>query len=208
MADTKIDAIHYRDRGFYCFRLHKIDQAKLNLARFSKLSYGKDLYSANAESERANCLYYEKNYAKAILKYKKALLFHPKHYNAYNRWGSSLSNLGHFDDAIEKFKKALELFPSYTISRMNIVLALFLKKNDEEALETFKEIKNDFNFRYEQDFLMERYQREIEMLEMRISKTTIQSEILLIQGRKQGVERLLALLSEKHDEEERQDEVE
>jgi len=91
---------------------------------------------------------------------------------------------------------------------MNIVLALFLKNNDEEALETWKAIKGDFNFQYEQDFLIERYQREIEMLDLRISKATCQNEIILIRGRKLGVERLLVLLSKNHDEEEPQNEAE
>jgi len=142
---------------------------------------------------------FQKQYEKAILIYKKSVLNNPELYYVYNDWGSSLSNLGRFDEAIEKFNQALEMYPGYTISLLNLILALFLKKSDEEALKYFDKIKTDNYFRYSKGNMRFRYQKEMQMLDVRISEIQHQDQIKLIQERKKGFEKLLDLLSDKEE---------
>jgi len=196
------EAFRYNDRGDYYFDRHDIKKAKLSYIRYCKLNYDDKETSALVYCNLAVCLYYQKQYQKAILHYQTSLLYDPNLHYAYNGWGSSLSNMGKFDEAIEKFQQALEIRPKYPLSRMNIVLALFLKKNDEEALKFFEKIKEDSDFNFFKENMRIRYEKEIEMLDLRISEAIDQDEIELIQERKKGVELLLILLSDKEEDSE------
>ena len=197
MVDLETDSWRYKHLGLShaCSVNQKTAQAKLNFVRLSKLLSD----SASTDSIWANCLYYEKEYSKAVRKYKKALILNPKSPNAYTGWGSALSNLGRFDEAIEKFNKALETNPRDTTARISLVLALFLKKNDKEALEMFENFKAEPGFEYQVKDLSDKCEKELELLDSRMLEATDQNEILLVQERKRGVERLLDLLLETKD---------
>ncbi len=196
MVDIQKEACRYNDKGDDFFNSHEIDKSKMNYIRYSKLNYKDDLTSGFTYCNWAGCLYYQKNYPKAIRKYQSALVFNPRLYHAYNGWGSSLSNMGRFDEAIEKFNLALEIYSSYTLTQLNIVLALLLKKNNEEALIYFEEIRRAYYFMSDRSTMVIRYKREIEMLEKRLEETKDEKEIVLIQERIKGVERLLDLLDQ------------
>jgi len=195
MVDIQIDACRYNDKGDDFFNSHDIDKSKMNYIRYAKLNYKDDHTSGYTYCNWAGCLYYQKMYSKAIRKYKSALMFNPNLYHAYNGWGSSLSNMGQFDEAIDKFNLALDIYPNYTLTRLNIVLALLLKKSDEGALKYFDDIRESFYFFSDRGTMIIRYEREIEMLEKRLEETKDEKEILLIQQRINGVERLLDLLA-------------
>ena len=197
MVDIRTDASRYYIRGDQCFHANEMNKAKLNYLRYAKLNCGNDYQSSFVYCNWACSLYYQHKYQKAIYKFKQAALYNPGLEYIYNGWGSALSNLGKFDEAIEKLNQAIEISPSFSLAHMNIVLALLLKKNEEEALEYFEKIKEKWNFMTERDHMRSRYQREIEMLDLRVSETTDQDEILLIRERKKGVERLIELLSDK-----------
>jgi len=147
------------------------------------------------------CQYNKKNYCQAIRKYRSALTYNPNRFRAYNGWGSSLSNLGKFDDAIQKFKQALKIEPGYTLAHLNIVLALLLRKNDEEALKYFHNIDGEFNRTLKRFEMRQIYKHEIELLDTRLLKTTDSGEVLLVKERKECVERLLDLLRKEEKEE-------
>ena len=50
-------------------------------------------------------------YVEVIQKFEKAGEIDPNHMENYLYWGSSLSELSHYEDAIEKFKYTLEIKP-------------------------------------------------------------------------------------------------
>jgi len=195
--NIKREALRFNDRGDYYFGNRDIKKAKLSYIRYCKLNHDDKKASARVYCNLALCFYYQKQYQKAILQYEISLLHNPELYYAENGLGSSLSNMGKFDEAIERFTKALKIQPDYLLAQMNIVLALFLKKNEVEALKYFEKVKADVNLGYcFKNHIRRIYEKEMEMLEMRISEATDQDEIVLIQERKIGVELLLKLLSD------------
>jgi len=195
MVDIEIDAFRYKNLGHRYFSSYETTRAKLYYIRYAKLNHQSKANLASVYSNWGGCLYFERKYHKAIRKCKQALLFDPNLHYIWNGWGTSLSHLGKFDEAIEKFHQALKINPKYTIAHLNLVLALFLKKSDEEAFKYFDNLKAKTWASYEKEDLKVRNKKEVEILDLRLVETTEQSEILMIQERKQGLEKLLVLLS-------------
>jgi len=200
MVDIGIEAEIYQDKGCAHFYKDEFNQAKLNYSRLIKL---KDDRKSAIYFNWGVCQYYQKNYSQALRKYRLALQYDPNRSKAYNGWGSCLSNLGKFDEAIPKFHQALEIAPEYTLAHLNIVLAFFMKKEDEEALKYFENMKGKLDFFSEQDEMNEIYNYEMGLLDLRIFEATNSEEILLANERKQGVKRILNLLNEKDDKSEK-----
>jgi len=196
MVDVEIDAHLYKNRGHRCFSSYETTRAKLYYIRYAKLNHQNKASLASVYSNWGGCLYFERKYQKAIRKCKQALVFNPDLHYIWNGWGTSLSHLGKFDEAIVKYHQALKLNPRYTIAHLNLVLALFLRRSDAEALKYFENIKAEPWVFSEKEDLKTRNKKEVDILDQRLVETTEQSEVLMIRERKQGLEKLLGLLSE------------
>ena len=83
-----------------------------------------DFYSIDPMStplywHKANDLYQEKEYEKAIKYYSKSVQYNPNNVHALNNLGSSYYALGDMKSAEENYKKALEVNPFFTGTLMN-----------------------------------------------------------------------------------------
>jgi len=197
MVDFKIEADRYNDRGADCIDAGLFDQMKLNYSRFFKLSRRNDRDSASLYLLWASNHYERRKYSQTIRKCRLALQYGYYLSDLYNGWGSSLSNLGKFDEAIIKFNQALEINSKDTLARLNRVLALFLKKDNEEALKYFEDAKKRPEWTRKKAQMKMIYQREMESLDLRISEATDSSEVLLGKERQLCVQHLINLLDEK-----------
>ena len=171
MVDIKTEASRYYFKGDHYFDNHDMTKAKLSYIRYVKLNCGSSFSSAYVYCNWACSLYYQHKYQKAIYKFKQATLYNPRLEYIYNGWGSALSNLGKFDEAIEILNQALKIRPNYLLAQMNIVLALLLKKNEEEALKYFEKVNKHLEFTWGKDHVADRFQKEEKMLDIALRET-------------------------------------
>ena len=61
---------------------------------------------------------------------------------AHNGLGNALAKKGRNDDAIEQYRKAIEINPAYKVAHMNLGMALFDLGEKEEAIEQYREALN------------------------------------------------------------------
>jgi Flp pilus assembly protein TadD len=84
----------------------------------------------------------------AVEWYPKALALDPKDVHVRTDLGTSLHNLGRFDEALKGFRRALEYGPDHPQTLFNLAVTELVGKNDfgraEEALRRLKQLNPDF----------------------------------------------------------------
>lgn len=133
--DTRQNIQNLIKQALYLHRLSKFDEAKILYEKILRLEPNHSdtlqllgmLYNAlNRKDE-------------AIKLIKQAITIHA-HYIYYNNLGSILQKQGKLDEAIEAFKNALSLNPTYVEAYVNLGNTLHLQGKSTEAIEAFKKI--------------------------------------------------------------------
>jgi len=140
------------------------------------------------------------DYHKAIKKYGLAAIVKPNSQRTYNAWGSCLSHLGRYDEAILKFKKSLEVDPNYGLAYLNWSLVLFWQQKKLEAEELIREGLEKADF--PQDVLVSLYKMELSSVEGRLEKASNEEERRFLEGRIVGYHWMLELIEKIFKEEE------
>ncbi len=94
-------------------------------------------------------LYFDANmHEEAVGWYRKALALDPKNVAVRTDLGTSLYNLGRFDEALREFRRSLQDDPNHPQTLFNIAVTELVGKNDagraEEALHRLKRINPGF----------------------------------------------------------------
>jgi len=84
---------------------------------------------------------YEWNWLDAEIDFNWAIGLNPNYATAYQYYGSLLSNLGRFDEALAKFDKAKELDPSSLPIRGSIASLYYYTRQYDLAIQHWREIK-------------------------------------------------------------------
>lgn len=138
------------------------------------------------------------NFHKAIKKYRLTATVKPNSQRTYNAWGSCLSHLGRFDEAIWKFKKALEIDQYYGLAYLNWGLVLFWQQNKDEAEEIIREGLEKTDFRG--DVIVSLYKMEESSVEGRLEKASNEEEKEFLKERIVGYHWMLELIHKIFDE--------
>ncbi|MDP1845623.1 MAG: tetratricopeptide repeat protein [Candidatus Moranbacteria bacterium] len=80
----------------------------------------------------------QKDYAKAIEEFQKAIDINPNYADAYHNLGNTYQTIGENDKAVEYFQKALELNPQLWQSYQNLAAIYFNAEQYDLALENIK----------------------------------------------------------------------
>jgi protein O-mannosyl-transferase len=80
----------------------------------------------------------QKDYAKAIEEFKKAIEINPNYADAYHNLGNTYQQVGQLDAAIENYQKALEFNPNLWQSYQNLAAISFDAGDSSKALEYIK----------------------------------------------------------------------
>lgn len=81
----------------------------------------------------------EREFAKALEAYQRAVEINPSNAAAHNNLGVVYRDLGRLDDALDQYQKSLTLDPGFVEARNNLGVALYLRSKLPEALAAFKQ---------------------------------------------------------------------
>jgi serine/threonine-protein kinase len=84
---------------------------------------------------------YDWNWLDAEIDFSWAIGLNPNYATAYQYYGSLLSNLGRFDEAMAKFEKARELDPSSLPIKASIATLHYYARQYDEAIRVWREIQ-------------------------------------------------------------------
>jgi serine/threonine protein kinase/tetratricopeptide (TPR) repeat protein len=84
---------------------------------------------------------YDWNWMDAEIDFNWAIGLNPNYATAYQYYGSLLSNLGRFDEAMAKFEKAKELDPTSLPIRASIATLYYYTRQYDRAIRQWREIK-------------------------------------------------------------------
>ncbi len=139
--------------------------------------------------------YMKGNYHKAAKNYAISLAVKPDFCRSLNGWGFCLVNLGKYDQAILKFKKAIEIDPKYTQGYLNWGLVLYWKKEEAEAEKVIeKALKNSSQSKA---VFVGRYEFELSLAEKRLAKARSEEEKALLEEQIPGYRWMLELIPQK-----------
>jgi adenylate cyclase len=79
-------------------------------------------------------VYYDHDWAAAEKEFKRSLELNPSLVLSHQRYGSCLTFLGRFDEAIGHYERALELDPFWLHAHMNLATAYYLKGEYRQAI--------------------------------------------------------------------------
>ena len=99
--------------------------------------------------------------------------------------------MGRYDEAIEKFEKALEMNPEYILARANIVIVLMMKEDNEGLEKACREFDKREEYNREQENLAMMFRKEKEILAKRILETKDPEEVHMMKKRKKAVKIML-----------------
>jgi len=144
--------------------------------------------------------YYMKgHYLKAARNYAISLAIKPDFCRSFNGWGFCLLNLGRYDEAILKFKKAVEVDKKYTQGFLNWGLVLYWKKEEAEAKEIVeKALKNSS---LSKGVIVERYESELSLTEKRLAKAANEEDKARLKEQILGYRWMLELIPQKMEDE-------
>ena len=126
MADAyfRLSNVHFPP----CEVLPKAKEAALQAVEIDE-----DLAEAHS-SLALICVYYDHNWDRAEKEFRKALELNPDLISAHQRYGSYLSFMGRFEEAIRHYETALELDPFSLQSNVNLATAYYLRGDYERAV--------------------------------------------------------------------------
>ena len=105
---------------------------------------GKKSMSNNSEALRYYNLALDEskieNYEKAIVYYKKAIVFDKEFAFAYDNMGICYRRLNEYDKAIEAYEKSLEIDPNGLLPLQNIGIAYVYKKQYKKAVKSYEKL--------------------------------------------------------------------
>ncbi len=80
----------------------------------------------------------QREMAKAVQAYQKAIALDPTYVEAYNNLGITYQELGDSTLAFEAYQKSIEINPQYEKGHNNLGILLYQKGREEEAIEAFQ----------------------------------------------------------------------
>ncbi|HEU4712860.1 MAG TPA: winged helix-turn-helix domain-containing protein [Pyrinomonadaceae bacterium] len=80
-------------------------------------------------------VYYDRDWARAEMEFRKALKLDPNLISAHQRYGSYLTFMGRFEEAIRHYETALEIDPFSLQSNMNLATAYYLRGEHDRAVD-------------------------------------------------------------------------
>ena len=92
-------------------------------------------------------VYYDHDWARAEREFKKTLELNPDLITAHQRYGSYLTFMGRFEEAIRHYETAIELDPFSLQANMNLATAYYLRGEHQRAVDNLtKAIELDPNY--------------------------------------------------------------
>lgn len=111
--------------------IKEIECAKSYFYKFDQTSTPLDWYSGLS--------YYNlKDYSQAINHFKLAYHLNPYHIYVLNDYASCLVKLNQNDEAIQQYKKAIEIAPNFTDAQLNLCALYYMMNNNIEAFKVLK----------------------------------------------------------------------
>jgi len=143
---------------------------------------------------------YEKkgDYSRAARNYAITSVLKPDCTIIHNSWGFCLFHLGKYDEAISKFKRAVEINPQYTLGYLNWGLCLYWKNEESKAEQIIEE--GLIASLYGEKGLLKRYMSELLMVEKRLANEMYEMNEEtkeFLEGRARGYNWILDLIQEK-----------
>ena len=80
------------------------------------------------------CVYYDHNWHRAEEEFRKALELNPDLLSAHQRYGSYLTFMGRFEEALRHYEAALDLDPFSLQTNMNVATTYYLRGEYERAI--------------------------------------------------------------------------
>jgi len=187
MTDLNNESLDYLIKGNQFYDLNKFEHATIFYTKALQRTPDEKTYH-----NWANIQYIKGNYQKAMKLYKQAIAIKPRYDMAYNGWGSCLSRLGKYDEAIEKFDKSVEI-GDFLLASFNLSLALFWQKKEVQA-QTFFE-KKFKETAMDELMLIKIYKFELVLIEERLLKEVTKEEKEFLTGRVAGYNWILEMIS-------------
>lgn len=97
-----------------------------------------DLIRSNAASQEGDIAFTRKDFYAALIKYLAASRLNPNNALIYNRVGITYSQLRYYPEAIQAFKRSMELNSKYSYSVNNLGSVYFAQKQLKKAEKCFK----------------------------------------------------------------------
>ncbi len=127
MADLAIESNRYFLHGNRYFENKQYDKAIISYTRAALLSEPNEkIYHSIAMS-----YYLKGDYSGALKNFEIAISIQPDFCLAYHGWGVCLSELGKYDEAVLKFKKAVEIDPNCSLASVNCNWHFTCKKRNQ-----------------------------------------------------------------------------
>jgi len=189
MTNPSLDSSAYFRKGL---QLHNQFQYGQALAFYNRTL--QRVFDEKCYHNLGNIHYTKGNYQTAIKKYVQAISVRPYFFLSYNGWGSCLSRLGKYDEAIEKFKKAVDIGDDI-LAYLNWSLVLFWQKKEAEAEELLE--KGLKKTSLGEPRLMEIYRFELHLVEEGLVKAVNEDEKEFLKERADGYNWILEMLCKK-----------
>ena len=91
--------------------------------------------------------YWEEEYEMAENAFAEAYAINPFNFNVLNNYGSTLVQLGKYQESIDRFERALQINPKFEEALFNISYAHHQLGNDQEALRWLDQVEKDIERR-------------------------------------------------------------
>jgi len=198
MADFILDTDRYFSKSSEYFHQKEYDRAILS-AHLSRNGDSDDVIYLNI-----GMIYCMKGeYLKAVKNYAISLAMNPKSEKAWNGSGFCWFTLGKYEEAILKFKKAVEVDSKYTQSYLNWGLSLYCLKEEAEGAQIIEEALKKSSL--SKETIIERYELQLSSAEERLAEATNEEAKALLKEQINGYQWILEFVSKKMEELEKVD---
>ncbi len=179
MADFLTDTRHYFSKAIQRIDLKEPDKAIISY-HLSRNGISDNIVYLNIAL--AYCL--KEDFHKAVKNYSISLAIKPNSTVALNGAGFCLFNLGKYEEAILKFKKAAEVNPKYIQGRLNWGLVLYCMKEEAEAKKIIEQAIADSVLSQsllKKTDIVERYEFQLSLAEARLAKAENEERKMLLE---------------------------